>query len=135
MNTETTSPLVDVLTELSRLYPEMRFGQLVEMVAILSCEDLPISVGEVDDERFVEAAARHVTYRRQQLGIEDTSPQDHHLPGPRAELPDLIVRGRDRHPDWRFGVLAGRLAACSGSRLFDAEDEALIEAARRELAG
>lgn len=134
MNTETTSPLVDVLTELSRLDPEMRFGQLVEMVAILSSEDLPISVGEVDDERFVEAAARHVTYRRQQLGIEDTSPQDHHLPGPPAELLDLIVRGRDRHPDWRFGVLAGHLAACSGSRLYEAEDEPLIEAARRELA-
>jgi hypothetical protein len=37
-------------------------------------------------------------------------------------------------PDWRFGFLAGHLAACSGSRLYDAEDEQLIEAARRELA-
>jgi hypothetical protein len=135
MKTETTSPLVDALTELSRLYPEMRFGQLVEMVAILSSEDLPISVGDLDDERFIETAARHASHRRQQLGIEDASPQEHHLPGTRTELLDLIVRGRDRHTDWPFGVLAGHLAACSGSRLYDAEDEALIEAARRELAG
>jgi hypothetical protein len=135
MKTETTSPLVDVLTELSRLYPEMRFGQLVEMVAILSSEDLPIRVGELDDERFIETAAGHASHRRQQLGIEDACPQAHHLPGPRGELLDLIVQGREQHPDWRLGVLAGHLAACSGSRLYDAEDEALIEAARRELAG
>ena len=31
MNTETSSPLRDALVELSRLYPEMRFGQLIEM--------------------------------------------------------------------------------------------------------
>jgi hypothetical protein len=135
MNTETSSPLVDVLAELSRLYPEMRFGQLVEMIALLSSEETPMSADEVDDERFVEAAFRHMSFRRQHVGIEDGRPQDHHLPGPRAELLDLILRGCERHPDWRFGFLAGHLAACSGSRLYDAEDEQLIEAARRELAG
>ena len=71
MTTETSSPLVSVLAELSRLYPEMRFGQLVEMIALLAGEETPISVDEVDDERFVEAAFRHMSLRRQDAGIED----------------------------------------------------------------
>ena len=106
MTTETSSPLVCVLAELSRVYPEMRFGQLVEMIAVLSGVETPISVDEVDDERFVEAAFRHVSLRRQDAGIEDGRPRDHHLPRPRAELLDLIVRGRECHPDWRFGFSA-----------------------------
>jgi hypothetical protein len=129
MNTETSSPPVDVLAELSRLYPEMRFGRLVEMIALLSSEETPMSLNEVDDKRFVEAAFRHMSLRRQHVAIEDGHPQNHHLPGPRAEPLDLILRGCERHPDWCFGLLAGHLAACSGSRLYDAEGEQLIEAA------
>jgi hypothetical protein len=40
---------------------------------------------------------RHMSLRRQHVGIEDGRPQDHHLPGPRAELLDLILRDCGRH--------------------------------------
>ena len=133
MNTETASPLMEALADLSRLYMDLRFGQLVEMIAVLSGEETPIGIDEVDGQRFVEAALRHVSLRRQLVGIENGRRQDDHLPGPRAELLELILRVCERHPDWRFGFLAEHLAACTGSSLYDAEDEQLIEAARREL--
>jgi hypothetical protein len=135
MNTETSCPLADVLAELSRMYPELRFGQLVEMIVLLSSEETPIRADEVDDVRFAEAASRHMSLRRQQLGIEDGLPRDHHLPGPRAELLDLVLQVSERHPDQRLGSMTVHLAAYSGSRLYDVEDAQLSEAARRDLAG
>ena len=135
MNTEISSPLMDALAELSRLYPEMRFGQLVEMVALLSSEETPMSAEEVDDDRFIRTASRHMGVRRQQLSVEEMPPRERPLPGPRGELLDVVQRACEHHPDWCFGFLIEHLAACSGFRLYDAEDEQLIEAARRDLAG
>jgi len=135
VNTETSSPLKAALMELSPLYPEMRFGQLVEMVALLSSEETPMSAAEVDDNRLVEAATRHASVRRQRLGIADEPPQERPLSGPRDEVLEVVLQACERHPDWRFGFLVEHLGACSGARLYDAEDEQLIEAARRDLAG
>jgi hypothetical protein len=134
MSTETSSPLMGALAELSRLYPEMRFGQLVELIVVLSSEETRIRAEDADDTRFTEAARQHMSLRRQQLGIKEGLPWDRPLPGPRAELLDLVLRVSEGHPEWRFGSLAEHLAACSGSSLYDAEDEQLIAAARRELA-
>jgi hypothetical protein len=135
MKTEITSPLAATLAELSRLYPDLRFGQLIEMIVMLSGEETPIRADEVEDKPFAEAALRHMSLRRRQLGIEDGLPRDETMPGQRAELLDLVVQVSDRHPDWRVGCLIEHLAAGSGSSLYDAEDEQLIEGARRVLAG
>jgi hypothetical protein len=132
MSTETCNPLLGTLAELSRLYPEMRFGQLIEMVALLSSEETPISVAEVDDDRFVSTASHHLRVRGQQLKIENGSLQGRPLPASRTELLDLLQRVCERHRDWRFGPLVEHLAASSGSSLYDAEDEQLLAAARSD---
>jgi hypothetical protein len=125
-------PLMGTLAELSRLYPEMRFGQLIEMVALLSSEETPMSVAEVDDDRFSSTASQHVRVRRDQLTIENSSWSDHPLPESRTELLGALQRICERHPHWRFGPLVEHLATTSGSSLYDAEDEQLIAAARSE---
>jgi hypothetical protein len=128
-------PLMGTLAELSRLYPEMRFGQLIEMIALLSSEETPVSVGEVDDGRFISTASQHVRVRRNQLKIENSSLQDHPLPELRTELLDALQRVCERHPHRRFGPLVEHLATRSGSSLYDAEDEQLIAAARSDPDG
>jgi hypothetical protein len=50
--------LVDALAELSSLDPQMRLGQLIEMLAVLSSEETPTSATEVGDDRFVSAASK-----------------------------------------------------------------------------
>ena len=132
MSTETGMPLMGTLAELSRLYPEMRFGQLLEMVALLSSEETPMSVAEVDDDRLISTASQHVRVRRNQLEIENSSLQDHPLPESPTELLDALQRVCTRHPHWRFGPLAEHLATTSGSSLYDAEDEQLIAAGRSD---
>jgi hypothetical protein len=111
----------------------MRFGQLVEMIALLSSEESPISPAEVEDDRFVDAASHHMRVRRHQLKIEDTPVQERPLPESRAELLDVVQRAWERHQDYRFGPTVEYLATSSGSSLYDAEDEQLIAAARSDL--
>jgi hypothetical protein len=117
------------LAELSRLYPEMRLGQLIEMVALLSSEERPLSVAEVDDDRFMSTGSEHVRVRRNQL--HGPWP-DHPLPESRTELLDVLQQVCERHPSWRFGSLVEHLARSSGTSLYDAEDEQLVVAARSD---
>lgn len=129
MSTETCTPLMGTLAELSRLYPEMRFGQLIEMIALLSSEETPRSVAEIDDDRLISTASQHVRVRRNQL---NRPLQDHPLPRTRTELLDALQRVCERHPDGHLGPLVEHLATSSGSSLYDAEDEQLIAAARSD---
>jgi hypothetical protein len=128
--TETCNLLMDALAELSRLYPELRFGQLVEMIALLASEEAPMRAAEVEDDRFVDFAAHHVRVRRDQLMIETTPAQDSALPESRTELLDVLQRAWERHRGYGFGPLVEHLASSSGSDLYDVEDEQLIAAAR-----
>jgi hypothetical protein len=130
MSTETCNPLMDALAELSRLYPEMRFGQLVQMIALFASEETPMSAAEVEDDRFVDSAAHHMRVRRDQLMVETTPPQDRALPESRTELLDVLQRAWERHRDYGFGPLVQHLANSSGSNLYDVEDEQLLAAAR-----
>ncbi len=135
MSTETCNPLRDALADLCRLYPDMRFGQLIEMVALLSSEETPRRAAEVEDDRFLNTASHHIRARRQRGKTEDGSMQNRPLPNSRIELLDLLQWVRERHQDWRFGQLVEHLATSSGSCLYDAEDEQLIAASRSDLAG
>jgi hypothetical protein len=132
MSTETCNLLMDALAELSRLYPEMRFGQLVEMIALLASAETAMSAAEVEDDRFVDSAAHHTRVRRHQLMIEATPPHDRALPESRTELLDVLQRAWERHRDYGFGPLVEHLASSSGSNLYDVEDEQLIAAARSD---
>jgi hypothetical protein len=112
----------------------MRLGQLIEMVALLASEESPVSTAEVEDGRLIEAARRHLQVRRQQLEGDDRSEQDRPPPAPRVELLHALERLHDRQSGWRFGDLVGRLAAASGSSLYDIEDEQLLAAVRGHTA-
>jgi hypothetical protein len=132
MSTKICDPLIGAMAELSHLYPEMRFGQLIEMIAELASEEAVISAADVDDDRFISTASHHMRVRRQQLQIDRGPLQDRALRESRTELLDVLQRIRDRHRDWRFGPLVEHLAALSGSSLYDIEDEQLIAAARTD---
>ena len=130
MSTETCNLLMDALAELSRLYPELRFGQLVEMIALLASDETPTSAADVEDHRFFDSAARHARLRRDRLVVECNPPQGRTLPESRAELLDLLQRAWERHRDHGFGALVEHLATSAGFNLYDVEDEQLIVAAR-----
>jgi hypothetical protein len=56
-----------VLEELGQLYPEMRLGQLVVMIANLTGEDSPKEVYDLEDEELVASARQHLERRTKSL--------------------------------------------------------------------
>jgi hypothetical protein len=56
MNTDLRHELMDTLTELSRQYPEMRFGQLVLFVARLARGAGTSAMYDIEDEELLAAA-------------------------------------------------------------------------------
>jgi hypothetical protein len=121
-------PLLVSLSSLHSLYPDLRFGQLIEMAALLTDDAVPVGVAELEDDRLRGAAEAHARERPRRLGIEGGPPPIHQ--GPRAELLDALGRAYQDQGDRRFGRFVGRLAAVSGAGLYDVEDEQLIAAAR-----
>jgi hypothetical protein len=134
MSTETCKPLMRLLTDLSRVYPELRFGQLIAMIAVLSSEETPMTPAEVEDDRLVDTAFHHLSVRQHQLGTENRPLQERSLAESRTELLDVLQNVWERHRNGRFGSLLEQLAASSGCSLYDAEDEHLIAAAQSFLA-
>jgi hypothetical protein len=126
---------MEALADLGGLYPDMRFGQLIEMVALLSSEETPPGPEGVEDDRLLAAALNHASIRRSRLEDGDGSAQARPSPGPRTELLDVLQRLRDRHRARRLGQLVASLAASSGLNLYDADDEQLIAAARSLAVG
>jgi hypothetical protein len=52
---------------------------------------------------------------------------------PRAELLRAIAELCERYPQWRLGQLIANVAGWADQAVWDAEDEQLLEAARRHL--
>lgn len=59
MNT-TRQELLEVLTELTELYPNMRFGQLVANVSYRAKGPYKESIWDVTDEEWLRAAREHL---------------------------------------------------------------------------
>ena len=55
--------LAAALQELSRMYPDMRYGQLVTNVAYWARGPLAESVWDVEDEELLAAAEAHLSSR------------------------------------------------------------------------
>ena len=110
--------LVRVLAELSVLYPGMRLGQLVEMLASLADD------GE-GDERLLLAGKAHLSRRLAALGRTTEGLATEELPAARADLLTLLrVAGAGAEP------VLGEWSQRVGTRLYDAEDEELLASAR-----
>ncbi len=59
MNREIRQEICEALLQLGDRHPDMRFGQLVEMVALLASNDAPLTAYDVDDDEFLAALRRH----------------------------------------------------------------------------
>lgn len=117
---------------LSQLYPDMRFGQLIEMVAVLAGEESPEKAFDIDDTKLFQTALCHLSTRWRQLGKETTILAGS-LPPIRLDLIRLLPELQKRYLGWRFGQLVSNVAGWSGVSLYDAEDEQLLIAARQHL--
>jgi hypothetical protein len=68
--TKTRQEILRLLEELSGLYPEWRFGQMVANVAMLAAqptESGDSGVWDVEDDDFLATLKRHVKQRQQAL--------------------------------------------------------------------
>jgi hypothetical protein len=120
---KTQKDVLAVLEEFGGRYPHWRFGQIVSNVAGWVDAD----ARDISDECLLEAADGHL--RRRFDGGEAAR-------GPaRADLIRVLSEVRSRHPDWRLGQLLEHLVECAQTNIYDIEDEQLLNAARRHLAG
>lgn len=56
MSVTATDELLELLTDLRAAQPELRLGQLVAALALVSRGDVPGAVWEVEDAELIEAA-------------------------------------------------------------------------------
>lgn len=54
---------LQLLAELSRLYPTYRLGQLVSGIGSSGDTDVPFSVYDIEDREFIASAERWLEYR------------------------------------------------------------------------
>jgi len=131
-----TSPnhveLEAVLADLSQLYPDLRFGQLIEMVAVLAGEEAPENPYDIDDTKLFQTAMSHLSHRVQQLGSGTTAVLTS-VPPARIDLLRLLGELQQCYPGWRFGQLGSNVAGWSNVSLYDAEDAQLLVAGRQHL--
>ena len=73
MNVEARNELMEVLTEISRISPEIRLGQLVCWLTDLTDTKYTTSpVSDIEDEELLPAAKRHLALLRTRVA----KPQD-----------------------------------------------------------
>jgi hypothetical protein len=121
--------LLQSLVELSNLYPDMRFGQLVAFACSIAPENVPGTVEEADDEAVLAAMKRHALKRADQLGVK-LDPNRSSLPPVRAELLTAVEGLGVLQPERSLGQLVSFLATVARVNVYDVEDEQLLEAAR-----
>ena len=93
--------LVCALSDLSELYPSMRCGQIVEMVAALTGATTIAEIGRTSDADMLREAVTHIAERSKQLEVisHDT---------PAAERRQLLDTLR-KTPFLGYGPLTGAL--------------------------
>lgn len=66
MPSDVTSQLQAALSELRRIYPNWRYGQLVSNAAAWAGRDAPANVDEVEDADLLDAIRQHLSRRQPQ---------------------------------------------------------------------
>jgi hypothetical protein len=134
MITSLRRELLQRLVELSSLYPEMRFGQLICFACLIAGEDAPGLVREAEDEAVLEAVKRHITQRTRQLG-EEAKRDSSTLTPTHTQLLQVFEKLGDQYPEWSTGQLVFKLAALAHANVYDIQDEELLEAAKSDDPG
>ena len=132
MNSNVCADILQSVLELGVLYPEMRFGQLVEMAALMASEITPIPVAEVGDDALLAAARRHRDHRSRVLSVA-TIDVAANVSVARRELCQVLQTFCTNATSGRFGYLMAELAANIGETLYDVEDEQLLMATRGDI--
>ncbi len=130
MKTKTHDPLIEALADLSGLYPGMRLGQILAMVASFSGDEAPASIVDIGDERLFQVASDHIARRRCQMEFPDAVVDDRPPSESHAELLDQLQQARERLGYRQFGRFVAGLATMSGAGLYDVEDEELAASVR-----
>jgi hypothetical protein len=125
--------LLAIFAEVSRLYPDMRFGQMLEMLALVSSDDMPQAPSSIQNERLLEAAVTHRLRRLKQLGLESRSLVQRPISEVRGRLLQVLQELHNQHPDMRIGQLVTNLAEQCSASLYDVEDEDLLAVAQQHL--
>lgn len=131
MSIDICDPILDALGDLGDLYPDMRFGQIIEMVALFCGAD-PASI---EDEQLLDVAMDHARNRRRQLAGVGDHGWGQGLLKSRTELLSVLQIARDLKRGRRLGEIVTALARNAEVSLYDAEDQELIAAARGLAAG
>lgn len=113
--------LLRLLAELSVVYPEMRLGQLVEMLASFA----DVDSGDASEDQLLQAGESHLLRRLTQLGMSREELAENKLPAARA---DLLAALGAKGP--ALTSILSEWGRQRGERLYDAEDEALLAVAQ-----
>jgi hypothetical protein len=117
------------LDELSKLVPQMRFGQLL----LLLCEGEEgfTEVAEIDDESLLSAAKKQ--RKNLESRLEPTTDECSLLSPARMQLLRILEQMREAHPSDRFGQLVSEVSELAQTNLYDIEDERLLRFARKRV--
>lgn len=56
--------ILEALQEMSQVYPEWRFGQMVSNIAFWAAGPKPESIWDVEDKQFLETLLKHLEKKR-----------------------------------------------------------------------
>ncbi|MBY0522330.1 MAG: hypothetical protein K2R98_02980 [Gemmataceae bacterium] len=120
--------LLHQLNEAGRLYPSMRFGQLLCFICSIADETGPGTVQGVGDETALSTLLGHLVKHAGQREGENNGLVD--TPLIRTHLVRTLETLSHRCPEWTLGQLFFRLAALAHVNIYDIEDDVLLETAR-----
>jgi hypothetical protein len=121
--------LFGALGDLSLLYPSMRFGQLIVMVAGLADADTVAEIERTSDDQLLQQASEHASNRSKLF--ERDFLRTGVLPTERIQLLECL---RGALFDESLAHALTRLAASRETTVYDLEDECLLELLNPQIA-
>jgi hypothetical protein len=115
--------LLEELTKLSVLFPSMRFGQVVEMVATLAGALTVADLEKTTDVQLYQEAREFVARRLQQ--VDTNASAEESLSSDRAQLIQLLRQSSFVEDRPLMGAII-EIARAANSTSYDIEDEAMV---------
>jgi len=130
---ETAARFEEVILDASRLHPDMRLGQLFDLLAALAGEDSPQSIAHLNDHRLADAGQAYVERRMGQLGLDRAALATRSLPAGRRVLVTALFDMQRRRDGADLGNLLAHWGESIPQGLYDVDDDDLQSLVRSEL--